>query len=89
MSALHTNDTYFCNNAACLWDYDRACVVAFSAPNKPTYLFSTIQPDSAAALLAFGEHYVRSKTGNVLPQKFPELLREAAIAKIPILSRSV
>jgi predicted metal-binding protein len=83
------SDAIHVQPVACLWDCDRACVVAFSAPNKPTYLFSTIQPDSAAALVEFGEHYVQSKTGNVLPQKFPELLREAAIAKIPILSRSV
>ncbi|NJK52726.1 MAG: DUF1636 domain-containing protein [Leptolyngbyaceae cyanobacterium SU_3_3] len=39
----------------CLWDCYRACVVAFSAANKPTYLFSAIASNYADALLEFGD----------------------------------
>jgi predicted metal-binding protein len=65
---------------------DRACVVAFSAPHKPTYLFSTINPDSATALLEFGTHYAQSKTGNIPHKQFPEPLQVVAIAKVPSLN---
>jgi predicted metal-binding protein len=85
MSALHTNDTYFCNNAACLWDCDRACVVTFFAPNKPIYVFSTINPQSAPVLLAFGDRYVQSKTGNIPHQQFPDQLKVVEIAKVPAM----
>ncbi|NJK51656.1 MAG: DUF1636 domain-containing protein [Leptolyngbyaceae cyanobacterium SU_3_3] len=76
----------------CLWDCGRACVVAFSAPNKPTYLFSAIAANCADALLEFGDRYfgdryVQSKTGNIPHPRFPELLQEVAIAKIPSTSQ--
>ncbi|NJK52721.1 MAG: DUF1636 domain-containing protein [Leptolyngbyaceae cyanobacterium SU_3_3] len=64
----------------CLWDCDRACVVAFSATDKPTYVFSEIASDYAEALLEFAECYAQSKTGNIPHQQFPEPLREVAIA---------
>ena len=69
----------------CLWDCGRACVVAFTAPNKPTYLFSTIPTDSASDLIEFAEKYTQSKTGNVPHPQFPEGLQEVAIAKIPYM----
>ncbi|MDM9379782.1 DUF1636 domain-containing protein [Chlorogloeopsis sp. ULAP01] len=71
----------------CLWDCGRACVVAFSAPRKPTYLFSTIPPESTPALLQFAQQYTHSKTGNIPYEKFPEVLKEVAIAKIPAITR--
>ncbi|NJM87582.1 MAG: DUF1636 domain-containing protein [Hydrococcus sp. RU_2_2] len=71
----------------CLWDCGRGCVVAFTAPRKPTYLFSTIPPESAPALLQFAQQYTNSQTGNIPPEKFPEILQEVAIAKIPAITR--
>jgi predicted metal-binding protein len=68
---------------ACLWDCGRACVVAFSAADKPTYVFNAIATDSAFALLEFANRYVQSKTGNIPHQQFPEALRQVAIVKIP------
>ncbi|MEX0272495.1 DUF1636 family protein [Leptolyngbyaceae cyanobacterium UHCC 1019] len=67
----------------CLWDCGRACVVAFTAPNKPTYLFSTIPTESASDLIEFAEKYTQSKTGNVTYKQFPERLQKATIAKVP------
>jgi predicted metal-binding protein len=71
----------------CLWDCDRACVVAFSAPCKPTYLFSTLAPESAPALLEFAQQYTCSKTGNITHEKFPEALQKVPIAKVPAVTR--
>ncbi|MBW4622892.1 MAG: DUF1636 domain-containing protein [Cyanosarcina radialis HA8281-LM2] len=70
---------------ACLWACDRPCVVAFTAPNKPTYLFSTLATECAPDLLEFAEKYTQSKTGNLSYQQFPEGLKEVAIAKIPYM----
>ncbi|MUL37324.1 DUF1636 family protein [Gloeocapsopsis dulcis] len=72
----------------CLWTCDRPCAVAFSAFGKPTYLFTNLPADdTAAALLQFGELYLKSKTGNVPWQQFPEKLQQVSIAKIPTMSR--
>lgn len=79
---IHSNEIHV-QPVACLWDCDRACVVAFSAPNKPTYLFSTIDRDCANALVEFGECYAQSKTGNIPYKQFPKQLQGVAIAKIP------
>ncbi|WP_338017043.1 DUF1636 domain-containing protein [Myxacorys almedinensis] len=57
----------------------RACVIAFTAPNKSTYLFSTIPTECASDLIEFAEKYIQSKTGNISHQQFPEGLKEVAI----------
>jgi predicted metal-binding protein len=75
----------------CLWTCDRPCAVAFSAPYKPTYLFTSVPTGSArcfadtarVALLQFGERYLGSKTGDIPWKQFPEALQEVSIAKIP------
>ncbi|MBE9190795.1 DUF1636 domain-containing protein [Gloeocapsopsis crepidinum LEGE 06123] len=72
----------------CLWTCGSPCAVAFSAPGKPTYLFTNVPADdTAAALLQFGELYLKSKTGNIPWQQFPQVLQEVSIAKIPTMSR--
>ncbi|MBW4651563.1 MAG: DUF1636 domain-containing protein [Kaiparowitsia implicata GSE-PSE-MK54-09C] len=68
----------------CLWTCDLPCAVAFSAPHKPTYLFTTLPTDkTATALLEFGELYCSSHTGDLPWKKFPEALQSVSIAKIP------
>lgn len=68
----------------CLWTCDKPCAVAFSASDKPTYLFTNIPTAEAApALLQFGEHYLSSKTGDVPWKQFPEVLQSVSVAKIP------
>lgn len=70
----------------CLWTCSSPCAVAFSAPGKPTYLFTNVPTDeTAAALLQFGELYLNSKTGNIPWQQFPQVLQEVSIAKIPTM----
>lgn len=68
----------------CLWTCDRPCAVAFSAPTKPTYLFTTLPTDETAfALLQFGDLYLNSTTGDIPWKQFPAVLQSANIAKIP------
>jgi predicted metal-binding protein len=75
-------DDFVIQSVGCLWTCDRPCSVAFSAPQKPTYLFTDI-PIDAAALLEFGHLYHASNSGYVSPRRFPEVLQTASIAKIP------
>lgn len=73
---------------SCLWTCDRPCAVAFSAPAKPTYLFTNLPAnDAAAALLEFGKCYQERKTGNVPWNQLPELLQSVSVAKIPAVGR--
>lgn len=68
----------------CLWTCDKPCAVAFSAPHKPTYLFTNLPTDeTASALLQFGKLYSNRKTGNVPWKRFPEALKSVSVAKIP------
>jgi predicted metal-binding protein len=68
----------------CLWTCDKPCAAAFSAPHKPTYLFTTLPTDETApALLEFGKRYLESKTGDIPWKHFPEALQSASIARIP------
>jgi predicted metal-binding protein len=65
-----------------------ACVAAFSAPYKPTYLFTKLPgSESSDALLQFGNLYMSSKTGNVPWKRFPKLL--VSVAKIPAVDLSI
>jgi predicted metal-binding protein len=73
----------------CLWTCGQPCSAAFSAPDKPTYLFTNLLPDTAAtALLQFSQLYCDSNTGDIPWKQFPEALQSASIAKIPAVERS-
>jgi predicted metal-binding protein len=68
----------------CLWTCDKPCAVAFSAPTKPTYLFTTLPTDqTASALLQFGDLYLNSTIGDIPWKQFPAVLQSTSIAKIP------
>jgi iron complex transport system substrate-binding protein len=65
---------------------DQLCAAAFSAPTKPTYLFTTSPTDETApALLQFGDLYLNSTTGDILWKQFPAVSQSASIAKIPAI----
>jgi predicted metal-binding protein len=71
---------------ACLWTCGQPCAVAFSAPHKPTYLFTNLSTNEATfALLQFARLYLSRKTGNVPWKQFPEALRSVGVAKIPVV----
>lgn len=82
-------DEFDIQPVACLWACGQPCAVAFSAPHKPTYLFTTLPTDeTAAALLQFGKLYRDRKTGNVPWEQFPEALKSVSVAKIPAVRRA-
>ncbi|MBW4485551.1 MAG: DUF1636 domain-containing protein [Tildeniella torsiva UHER 1998/13D] len=73
----------------CLWTCGEPCAVAFSAPHKPTYLFTALPTAEAApALLEFSRIYADNPTGDVPWKQFPEVFQSVSfesvsIAKIP------
>jgi predicted metal-binding protein len=87
--SLHQNwthqDELEIRAVGCLWTCDRPCAVAFSAPNKATYLFTKVPSDTAEALLQFSEVYLNSKAGDIPWKQFPEVLQSAEVAKVPSL----
>lgn len=66
----------------CLWACKQHCTVAFSAPQKSTYLFMNLAPTDGEALLQFGEAYFKSSDGSVDWGDIPKALR-SGIAHIP------
>ena len=78
------SDKFEIQPVGCLWTCDKPCAVAFSAPTKPTYLFTTLPTaETAPALLQFGNLYLNSTTGDIPWKQFPAVLQSASIAKIP------
>lgn len=68
----------------CLWACSQGCVVAVSSDEKPTYLFVNLTPEeSASALIEFMQLYIKSRKGNVVWEKLPQVLQSAIFAQIP------
>ena len=71
----------------CLWMCSRACVVAISAANQPTYLCLDLPPaDSAEALLQVAELYHQYSGESIPYRQLPETLKSGSVAKIPPVS---
>ncbi|MBE9075813.1 DUF1636 domain-containing protein [Romeria aff. gracilis LEGE 07310] len=66
-----------------VWACSSPCAIAFSAPDKATYLFTQVPPTEAEALLQFGELYLHSQNGDIPWKQFPKALQSAQVAKIP------
>jgi predicted metal-binding protein len=80
---LFPSEEFAIHPAGCLWTCDKPCAFPFSAPDKPTYLFTTLPThETALALLQFGKLYLDSTTGDIPWKQFPEALQSANIAKI-------
>ncbi len=75
----------------CLGACDRACAIAFNAPDKYIYLFGDLPVDdenltsTAAAVMKFASQYHTKPDGTISYLKCPELLKKRVIAKIPPL----
>ncbi|OLP15380.1 hypothetical protein BST81_26710 [Leptolyngbya sp. 'hensonii'] len=74
----------------CLSGCNRACAIAFAAPDKTTLMFGDLPPlQSASAILKLAEQYYTSLDGIVPRQERPELLKKGILATIPpLLSRT-
>jgi predicted metal-binding protein len=73
----------------CLWMCERACVVALSASDRYTYLFTDLPvKESPEALLELADLCL-DRQGKPIPyKKFPQVLKSANIARIPPLELS-
>lgn len=75
------------NPVECMSGCDRACTVALSGPDKPSYMFGDKQPnaETAAAALEMAEQYVASESGLLPRKERPEPFRKGILAQIPAL----
>jgi predicted metal-binding protein len=74
-------------NVRCMSQCKRPCVVAFSHPEKFTYLFGDLGPDSdAAAVLDAFELYASRDDGFMERFERPEALRGGILGRVPPLS---
>lgn len=70
----------------CMGACSRACVVAFAAHNKLTFVLSELSAtDSVSDLLQFSEQYVACADGKVPYQKRPEAVKKGIHAVLPPL----
>ncbi|GAB4243703.1 MAG: hypothetical protein Kow0049_33380 [Stanieria sp.] len=79
-------DRFVVQAEECLWMCEQACVVAISATNQPTYLFTNLPlQESPEALLKFAELYFDYQGKSIPYSKFPQVLKSANIARIPAI----
>jgi predicted metal-binding protein len=79
-------DEFILQEVECMSACDRACVVAFGATGKLTYVFGDLAVDNTApAVLECASQYYTQRDG-VLPwAKRPEALKKGLLARIPAL----
>ncbi|MEH1968911.1 DUF1636 family protein [Nostoc sp.] len=88
LNALHIenflHDELEIQPVGCLWACSHACVVSVCYPDKPTYLFTNLNPESSAvALLEFMKLYINSSKGTIPWKQVSEILHSAIFAQIP------
>ncbi|NJM64777.1 MAG: DUF1636 domain-containing protein [Leptolyngbyaceae cyanobacterium CRU_2_3] len=70
----------------CLGACSHACVVAFAAPNKLTFILSNLSPtDSVPELLQFSGQYVAYADGKVPHKERPDAVKQGIHAVLPHL----
>jgi predicted metal-binding protein len=68
----------------CLWMCERACVVALSASDRFTYLFTDLPVQESPEALLELANLSLDRQGKPIPyKKFPQVLKSANIARIP------
>lgn len=68
----------------CMGACSRSCVVAFTAPNKLTFIFSELSPArSVPELLQFSRQYAACATGNVPYKDRPNAMKQGLLAVLP------
>ena len=73
----------------CLWMCEQACVVALSASEQFTYLFTDLPVrESPEALLEVAGFYLDRQGESIPYKKFPQVLKSANIARIPAIKPS-
>ncbi|WP_448562539.1 DUF1636 domain-containing protein [Trichothermofontia sp.] len=70
----------------CMGACDRACVVAFMAPNKLTFILSQLSPsNSVPDLLEFSHQYITALDGKVPYKDRPATIKQKIHAVLPAL----
>lgn len=87
LEACHLQNHIHLQPVRCMGACDRSCVVAFSAPNKLTFILSRLSPlDSLHELLQFSGQYVACADGKVPYKERPEVVKKGIHAVLPPLS---
>ncbi|GAB4350883.1 MAG: hypothetical protein OHK0047_44840 [Leptolyngbyaceae cyanobacterium] len=70
----------------CMGACDRACVVAFTAPNKLTFILSQLSPsNSVSDLLEFSRQYITASDGKAPYKDRPATVKQNIHAVLPPL----
>ncbi|MBW4443904.1 MAG: DUF1636 domain-containing protein [Plectolyngbya sp. WJT66-NPBG17] len=70
----------------CMAACQHACALAFSAPNKLTFMLSQVSPiQSVPELLQFSQQYVVAPSGKVPYKERPNLIKQKLYAVLPPL----
>jgi predicted metal-binding protein len=81
-----TQDSISLQPVRCLGACDRACVVAFAAVNKLTFVLSGLSPtESVADLMKFSQQYSTCPDGKVPFRDRPETIKRSIHAVLPVL----
>lgn len=68
----------------CMGACERSCVVAFTAPNKLTFVLSQLSPtDAVPELLQFSHQYVACSDGKVPYKERPDAVKKGIHAVLP------
>lgn len=86
LETCHLQNRIHLQPVRCMGACDRSCVVAFSAPNKLTFILSQLSPiHSLRELLQFSGQYVACADGKVPYKERPEAVKKGIHAVLPPL----
>lgn len=86
LSTCGWHDAIDLHPVRCMGACSRSCVVAFSAPNKLTFILGELSPtDSVPELLQFSGQYVTHPEGKVPYKDRPNAVKEGIHAVLPPL----
>lgn len=86
LESCHWRDRIHLQPVRCMGACDHSCVVAFSAPNKLTFILSQLSPiHSLPELLQFSEQYVACSDGKVPYKDRPQAVKKGIHAVLPPL----
>lgn len=89
LNELNDEDKFVIQAVGCLWMCEQACVVALSASEQFTYLFTDLPVrESPEALLEVADFYLDRQGECIAYKKFPQVLKLAKIARIPPIKPS-
>ncbi|MGG6266560.1 DUF1636 domain-containing protein [Leptolyngbya sp. AN03gr2] len=84
--AIEHSDAINLQSVRCMGACQSACVAAFAAPNKLTFVLSNLSPtESVSDLLQFGRQHASCTDGKVPYKERPETIKQKIHAVLPLL----